>query len=76
MNYTSHKTSIKTIKPGHPLFEIKDGLVISPRAGFEISCRCPENYKDIILECIKHGWLKPVAMMSERELAISGLIQN
>ena len=46
---------------------IHDGHVLSPRAGFEISCRCPEEYKFIIEECITHDWIKPVAYMKEDE---------
>lgn len=73
MTYNFHKTQIHTIKPGDPNFIIDDGLVQSNRAGIEISQRCPENYKDLIIECINHGWLKPVANVTERELIFMGL---
>jgi hypothetical protein len=39
-----------------------------PRAAFEISQRCPENYTSLIQECIGHGWLRPVAYVKEKEL--------
>ena len=73
MTYTVHKSQIRTIKPGDPNFVINDGLVQANRAGIEISQRCPENYKDLIIECINHGWLKPVANVTERELLFMGL---
>jgi hypothetical protein len=73
MTYTVHKSQIRTIKPGDPNFVITAGLEQAHRAGIEISQRCPENYKDLILECIHHGWLKPVANVTERELIFMGL---
>lgn len=73
MNIKSHHSQIRTIKPGDPNFVIRDGLFQANRAGLEISQRCPENYKDLILECIRHGWLKPVAHVTERELIFMGL---
>ena len=73
MNFTTHQSQIRTIKPGDPNFIIHDGLLQAHRAGIEISQRCPENYKDLILECINHGWLKPVANITEREFIFIGL---
>jgi hypothetical protein len=45
----------------------------APRAGFEISQGCPKEYKMIINECIRNGWLTPVANVTERELIFMGL---
>lgn len=73
MTYTVHQSQIRTIKPGDPNFVITAGLEQAHRAGIEISQRCPENYKDLILECVRHGWLKPVANVTERELIFAGL---
>lgn len=75
-NYIIHKSTIKTIKPNDSNFIITDGIVQSPRAGFEISNRCPSEYKMILQECIRYGWIMPVAHMTEREMMISGLIQE
>jgi len=44
-----------------------DGIKIVPRAGFEILAGCPYNYREIIQECIRHGWLRPVAHMRDTE---------
>lgn len=75
-NYKVHKSAIKTIKPNEAQFIITDGIVQAPRAGFEISNRCPSEYKKILQECISYGWIMPVANMTEREMMISGLIQE
>ena len=73
MKITTRNSQIRTIKQSDPKFTIVDGVVTSPRAGFEITQRCPENYRDLILQCLDNGWLKPVAYMTERELIFMGL---
>jgi hypothetical protein len=58
----------KTLRQTDPDFTFSpDGLKIVPRAAIEISQRCPENYKNFILECINHGWIRPVAHMRDTE---------
>ena len=76
MTIKTYKSQIKTIKHNDPRFHISDNFTMAPRAGFEISCRCPWNYKEVIEESIKMGWLKPVAYMTEREMLFSGLGGN
>lgn len=44
-----------------------DGITMVPRAGFEISSGCPYNYREIIQECVRMGWLRPVAHMRDTE---------
>lgn len=73
MKITTRNSQIRTIKQSDPKFTIVDGMMTSPRAGFEITQRCPENYRDLILQCLDNGWLKPVAYMTERELIFMGL---
>ena len=67
MIFTTPEKKIKKINRNDPDFIIDDGIIMAPRAGFEISSGCPWNYKEIIQECIQHGWLKPVAYMKESE---------
>ena len=74
MTFKIHQSKIRTIKPGDKHFHMVDGMVTVQRAGFEISQRCPENYRDLISECINQGWLKPVAHVHERELLFMGLL--
>jgi hypothetical protein len=76
MSFNIHQSKIRTIKQNDPRFKIVDHIVTVDRAGFEISQRCPENYKELILECISHGWIKPVAHVHERELLFMGLSQE
>jgi hypothetical protein len=58
---------IKTIRKDDPNFYIDNGIVIAPRAGIEISNDCPRQYKSMIMEATKNGWLKPIAYMKESE---------
>ena len=76
MTFKTYQSQIRTIKPGDPHFNVVDKFVTAPRAGFEISQRCPENYRDLLQECIGHGWIKPVAHVHERELLFMGLSQE
>jgi hypothetical protein len=67
MTFTTPEKTIKTIRKDDPDFTIINGIVMAPRAGFEISNDCPRQYKLMIIEAIKNGWLQPVAYMKESE---------
>ena len=69
MTYTMaiNNKTIKTIRKGNVDFLIQNGLYMTPRAGFEISNECPKQYKLMIMEAIKNGWLQPIAYMKESE---------
>ena len=71
MKYKVNKTNFVTLKPGDPDFLLKDKFITASRAGFEISQRCPENYRDLIQECISQGWIKPVATVYDHELTFA-----
>lgn len=73
MTYTIRQTQLRTIRSDDSRFHIVDGMVISPRAGFEISERCPAEYQKFLMECWGNGWIKPVAYVTERELIFMGL---
>lgn len=62
------QSAFRTIKKDDPKFMLVDGMVTVPRAGFEINQRCPNEYKLILLDCIKNGWLSPVATVKDNEL--------
>lgn len=68
-----HQTSLRTLTKSDQGFLLKDGVVIAPRAGFEIDQTCPKTYKAVIVECINYGWLKPVATVYDHELAFDML---
>jgi len=63
----------KALHPTHPNFQIIDKFTITSRAAIEISNRCPENYKHLILECINHGWIKPIAYVTDEEYMVMKL---
>ena len=65
--FTMLNTTIKTIRKDDSDFMIDNGIVMAPRAGFEISNDCPRQYKLMIMEAIKNGWLQPIAYMKESE---------
>lgn len=73
MKFISKQSKIRTIKQGDPLFTITEGFTLTPRAGFEISQQCPNEYRLIIQSCLMHGWLKPVAYITEEEQFIETL---
>ena len=73
MTYTVYQSQVRTIRQEDPNFMIQDGLTVTPRAGFEISNTCPRQYKSMIMEAIKNGWLQPIANLTERELIFMGL---
>jgi hypothetical protein len=76
MTFTLHNSQIRTLKLGDPNFHIQDKFVTAPRAGFEISERCPAEYQKFLMECWGNGWIKPVAYVTERELLFMGLSQR
>ena len=55
MTFTLRKSQLRTIRNDDPLFMIDDGLIMAPRAGFEINRDMPDNYKRIIGQCIENG---------------------
>ena len=73
MTFKTYQSNIRTLKPGDRNFRIVDGMVIAPRAGFEISTSCPAEYQKFLMECWGNGWIKPVAYVTERELLFMGL---
>jgi hypothetical protein len=76
MSFKTYTSQIRTIKHTDPRFIIKDKLMVSPRAGFEINEQCPREYRQIIAACIDRGWLTSVAYMTERELIFTGLTND
>lgn len=73
MKISTRTTNIRTIRHGDAKFMLQDGLMICPRAGFEISEKCPTNYAKVLAECIEYGWLKPVAHVYGKELTMDAL---
>lgn len=73
MNIVENQSKIFAIRQNDPYWIISDGMIITPRAGFEISERCPGNHRVYITNAIDQGWLTPVAYISSREKIFLGL---
>lgn len=73
MHITKTRSTIKMLQEGNVGFTIQDGIMKSPRAGFQLSNKMPPEWRQVITESIRMGWLKPVAYMSEREMLFMGL---
>ena len=68
VEFSTSNRSYKTLKQGDADFTFcPNGVTIVPRAGLEISPKCPENYAYIIQMAVLNGWLKPVANMRDTE---------
>jgi hypothetical protein len=65
--YSITSSSVHSIRSGDPDFVIRDDLIITNRASFEIAKDCPQQYGNVIRECIAQGWLKPVAHITQGE---------
>ena len=61
------QSKIKTLRKGDVGFMLNDGVITSPRAGFELVIDMPNTYREVVIECINRGWLKPVAYALEKE---------
>lgn len=76
MNFTTRQSNIRRIDRTDPKFMIRDTFVMVPRAGFEISKSCPDEYRSILMQAVNAGWIKPVAHVTERELLFMGLAKE
>ena len=66
----------KTLRHNDPDFSFSpDGIKIVPRAGFEFSSGSPSTYAELIHECIRYGWIRPVAHMRNVEYTMELLRQ-
>jgi hypothetical protein len=68
MKLTNHISDIKTIRSTDKDFYIFDGPVMAARAGLEISPTCPKEYRTIIQQALRYGYIKPVAHIKKSEL--------
>jgi len=73
VNFTVARSNVRTIRPGDPHFTITNGLVVTSRAGWDISNNCPGEYRSILLQAINAGWIKPVAHVTEEEYMVMQL---
>lgn len=76
MKITQWQSKIKTIRQDDPKFMLQDLYVLCPRAGFEISQACPKAYRDVIMQALEYGYLKPVAHVYGKELTMDAMRGN
>lgn len=76
MKITTRTSKVRCIRKEDPNFMIPDGIMLAPRAGFELNMKMPHEYRMIINECLSNGWLKPIAYMTEKEYMLSGLLKT
>jgi hypothetical protein len=67
MKITLPNDRLKIIRQDDSDFSMSVGMYAYPRAGFEIDKSCPENTIIFLFECLRAGWIKPVAYMKESE---------
>ena len=67
MTFTTPAKTFKTLRQDDPDFHMDNGIAVFPRAAIEISNKCPGQYKLMITEAVKHGWVQPVAYMLDSE---------
>ena len=61
-------SSYKSLRQGDEDFVFSpDGMTIVPRASFEISKKCPEHYREILMMCLRHDYIRSVANMRDTE---------
>lgn len=75
MNIDFKSSQLRTIRSTDKDFMLQDGLMVAPRAGFEIDINCPREYKLIIADCVERGWLRPVANVKDQEMFWEALSQ-
>jgi len=68
MGYVAEKSNIRTLREGDPMFHIVGNVTLTPRAGFEITEHCPNEYVSLVTQAIRNGWLKPIAYVRDDEL--------
>jgi hypothetical protein len=73
MGFKIHQSRFRTLRSKDPNFNLVDGMLVTPRAGIEISADCPNSYRKIIEECVMYGWVKPVANVYDHELTFDVL---
>lgn len=73
MQISNRQSNIKTIRSGDSKFMLNDGIVVCPRAGFEINEKCPTEYKQMLMTALDLGWIKPVAHVYGKELTMDAM---
>jgi len=73
LKISTRTTNIRTIRQGDSKFMLNDGIVVCPRAGFEINEKCPTAYRQMLMTALDLGWIRPVAHVYGKELTMDAL---
>jgi hypothetical protein len=76
INISRRNSVIRRITPNDPDFCIISGYAYYPRAGVEVTSKCPADYRDMINLAISKGWVEPVAHIQESEYMWEKLSDN
>jgi hypothetical protein len=67
VSYHARSSTFRILRPGDVSFRLQDGIITVSRAGLDISRDCPEHHVEVILECLRQGWLTPVAAVPDTD---------
>jgi hypothetical protein len=73
LKISTRTRNIQTIRQGDSKFMLNDGIVMCPRAGFEINEKCPTAYRQMLMTALDLGWIRPVAHVYGKELTMDAL---
>lgn len=73
--FLSKRRSIRMLTKKDKHFTFNDGFAITNRAAIQISKNCPDEYKSILLQAMRYGWIEAVAYLPEEELIFAGLTE-
>ncbi|CAB4137578.1 hypothetical protein UFOVP328_39 [uncultured Caudovirales phage] len=76
INISSSNSTVRRITPEDDDFCIISGYAYYPRAGVEITSKCPADYRATIKLAITKGWVEPVAHVKESEYMWEKLNDN
>jgi hypothetical protein len=76
INISRSNPGIRRITPKDDDFCIISGYAYYPRAGVEVTSKCPADYRAMINLAISKGWVEPVAHVKESEYMWEKLSDN
>lgn len=76
INISRSTTQVRKITSADDDFLIISGYAYYPRAGIEVTSKCPADYRAMIKLAISKGWVEPVAHVRESEYMWEKLNDN
>ena len=74
--FTTTTSKILTIRQGEDGFNIKDGMILYPRAMLHVLPDCPNSVRQQINWAMNNGYIKCVAHIYEHEQTYNLLKEN